>query len=80
MLTIQHKTHVDEIFNCTIFEEYGGMTFFTSVPPYSFKILQLHYITSNSRVAPVVKGVKLVQTPPEITPASGIMVPPPVNK
>ena len=34
VLTIQHQTCVDEIFKCTIFEGYGGVIFFTGVPPY----------------------------------------------
>ena len=33
VLTIQHQTCVDEIFKCTIFEGYGGVIFFTGVPP-----------------------------------------------
>ena len=33
VLTIQHQTCVDEIFKCTIFVEYGGVIFFTGVPP-----------------------------------------------
>ena len=40
VLTIQHQTCVDEIFKCTIFVGYGGVIFFTGVPPISvsFKI------------------------------------------
>ena len=34
VLTIQHQTCVDEIFKCTIFVGYGGVIFFTGVPPY----------------------------------------------
>ena len=34
VLTIQHQTCVDEIFKCTIFLGYGGVIFFTGVPPY----------------------------------------------
>ena len=33
VLTIQHQTCVDEIFKCTIFVGYGGVIFFTGVPP-----------------------------------------------
>ena len=33
VLTIQHQTCVDEIFKCTIFDGYGGVIFFTGVPP-----------------------------------------------
>ena len=33
--TIQHQTCVDEIFKCTIFAGYGGVIFFTDVPPQS---------------------------------------------
>ena len=35
VLTIQHQTCVDEIFKCTIFVGYGGVIFFTGVPPYN---------------------------------------------
>ena len=34
VLTIQHQTCVDEILKCTIFVGYGGVIFFTGVPPY----------------------------------------------
>ena len=33
VLTIQHQTCVDDIFKCTIFVGYGGVIFFTGVPP-----------------------------------------------
>ena len=35
VLTIQHQTCVDEIFKRTIFVGYGGVIFFTGVPPYA---------------------------------------------
>ena len=38
VLTIQHQTCVDEIFKCTIFAGYGGVIFFTGVPPSAINI------------------------------------------
>ena len=38
VLTIQHQTCVDEMLQCSIFVGYGGVIFFTGVPPYDVKV------------------------------------------
>ena len=47
VLTIQHQTCVDEIFKCTIFVGYGGVIFFTGVPPLENDCVKVFAFESN---------------------------------
>ena len=54
VLTIQHQTCVDEIFKCTIFVGYGGVIFFTGVPPNT--LLQINKTLDDEVYLVIIKG------------------------